>query len=150
MVYKCVERQAGRSLQIKLDTLLCCHIHTLLKDRYPRSVACSPKANSDLGVQEDLRKGFEMFCPHMTLMSLYSAKVPRIRTKKLSRLTVTGIENRDDMRSMLVDLSRVNMEKCASLEGRHHNWWELFLSITQRRNIITLFSHTTITDGCTL
>ena len=49
----------------------------------------------------------------MTLMSLYSAKVPRIRTKKPSSLTITGIENMDDMRSMLVDLSRVSMEKRA-------------------------------------
>jgi len=48
-----------------------------------------------------------MFSCHMNLMSLYSAEVPRIRTKKLSSLTTTGIENRDDMHLMLV--SRVSI-----------------------------------------
>jgi len=51
----------------------------------------------------------------MNLMRLYSAEAPRIRAKKPSSLTITGIENRGDIRSMLVDLSRVSMEKCACL-----------------------------------
>ena len=65
----------------------------------------------------------------MNLMSLYSAEVPRIRTKKLNNLTITGIENRDDMRLMLVDLSRVSMEKSvrAYEAGINYlsNWQEL-------------------------
>ena len=62
-----------------------------------------------------------MFSRQINLMSLYSAEVPRIRTKKPNSLTITGIENRDDMRWMLVDLLRVSMESVREvcLGGRH-------------------------------
>ena len=53
-----------------------------------------------------------MFSRQMNLISLYSAEVPLIRTKKPNSLTTTGIENKDDMRSMVVDLSKISMEKC--------------------------------------
>jgi len=61
-----------------------------------------------------------MFSRQMNLMSLYSAEVPWIRKKKPSSLTITGIENRDDIRSMLVDLLRVSM-CCARMSACNHN-----------------------------
>ena len=56
-----------------------------------------------------------MFSRQMNLMSLYSAEVPRIRTKKPNSLTITVIENREDMRWMLVDLLRVSMESVCEM-----------------------------------
>ena len=79
-----------------------------------------------------------MYSLHTKLMNLYSVKVPMIRAKGLNSLT-SAFRNRDGMCSMLVNLSRLNMEKCACLLDRRHlfNWQELFLSITSSKSGMT-------------
>jgi len=62
-----------------------------------------PYSQFGLGGPGRSARGFEMFSRQMNLISLYSAEVPLIRTKKPNSLTITEIENRDDMRWMLVD-----------------------------------------------
>jgi len=69
-----------------------------------------PQSQFGLGGPGRSARGFEMFSHQMNLMSLYSAEVPWIRTKKPNSLTITGIKNREDIRWMLVDLLRVSME----------------------------------------
>ena len=68
-----------------------------------------------------------MYSLHTKLMNLYSVKVPMIRAKGLNSLT-SAFRNRDGMCSMLVNLSRLNMEKCACLLDRRHlfNWQNYF------------------------
>ena len=79
-----------------------------------------------------------MYSLHTKLMNLYSVKVPMIRAKGLNSLT-NAFRNRDGMCSMLVNLLRVNMEKCACLGDRHQlfNWQELFLSIRSPKSGMT-------------